>query len=875
MPSPDEAVSDGYFNDLSQQLPDQPNQAQQPKSKRVACVLCRKRKLRCDGAKPSCATCTRLSHNCAYDEVRKKSGPKRGYVKELEARLAQVETLLHNHAGVEMPLNAVDETIMTGDDLPDFGGIDPSQGRLLQEMHVGQSPPPTTNSMPNTRLHSMDASYDTEQPAFWQGDIKSPSWVPNFSLLATGMDEPLPPPEVCAELTAFYFERVHPSAPILHRPRFLMAMQHTSPALRPRLSLQYAVWTLGASSHPKYEDMVDTLYRRARHYLERDEMSGVGEKMINIATVQAWQCIAAFEFKMMYFPRAWLSTGRTARLALMMGLHRVDGPNIDVKQCLPPPKDWIEKEERRRLFWMTFAGDRYASIGTGWPMTIDETDIYTDLPASDEAYDSGTPEPSVSLKEALTPGGAEGLSSLGSVGVISALFGRNLLHLHRNTDDQNDGDINGIFWKRHRQMDGIILSLLLGLPESLRLPLSVSDPKVVFMNMCVHTSVICLHQAAIFKVEKHQLPAKLATESKMRCLTAAAEISSLMKMSSHIDMAQANPFMAFSLYVAARVFVQYLKSRPRDDTARGSLHFLLSALQAMKKTNPLAESFIAQLDVDLEVAGLDELRSLRVRAARAAQAQAAESMQCPYAESNKDEAGNTHIPTFGDSGLAVHLNPKPKRGGNHPSGGTFPPEIAAVMAQPHQGNFKGIFPVKMSISSDNNSTAHTSPQTLGSSDADVMEICNNGVSPSDSSSSSTGPANHSTLIFRQSNNNWQTLQQGQQQSSEMMYTTQLSQQQRLPQQQYQQQQYQQPQQNLQETPMSSLLPQMSDFSANEFSASEFMNFTKMGNATTTVLELGAVDESQLFQLSDAEWGQVMGEFGDTGGEFSVESNLLQ
>ncbi|KAI4720324.1 hypothetical protein E4T48_03504 [Aureobasidium sp. EXF-10727] len=868
MPSPDEAVSDGYFNDLSQQLPDQPNHQQQPKSKRVACVLCRKRKLRCDGAKPSCATCTRLSHNCAYDEVRKKSGPKRGYVKELEARLAQVETLLNTHAGVEMPLNAVDQSVVTGDDLPDFGGIDPDQGRLMQEMRVGQSPPPPDNTMPATRQPSMSETYDSQQPVFWEGDLKSPSWAPNFSLLATGMDEPLPPPEVCAELTSLYFERVHPSAPILHRPRFLMSMQNTSPLLRPRLSLQYAVWTLAASSHPKYEGMVDTLYRRARHYLERDEMSGVGEKMINLATVQAWQCIGAYEFKMMYFPRAWLSTGRTSRLALMMGLHRVDGPNIDVKQCLPPPKDWIEREERRRLFWMAFAGDRYASIGTGWPMTIDETDVHTDLPASDEAFDAGTPEPSVSLKEALTPGGADSLSSFGSVGVISALFGRNLLHLHRNAPDQNDGDINGVFWKRHRQMDGTILSLLLGLPESLRLPLAVSDPKVVFMNMCIHTSVICLHQAAIFKVEKYQLPSKLATESKMRCLTAAAEISSLMKMSSHLDMAQANPFMAFSLYVAARVFVQYLKSRPRDDTARGSLHFLLSALQAMKKTNPLAESFIAQLDVDLEVAGLEELRSLRVRAARAAQAQAADSMQCPYAEKGQDG----RLPTFGDSGLAQHSNPKTSRGGTHPSGGTFPPEIAEIMAHPHQGNFKGIFPVRINVASDT-STAHTSPQTLGSSDADMMDLGNSGVSPSDSSSSSTGPANHSALIFRQSSNNWQTLQQSQQQSPEMMYAVNA-----LPQQQQppQQQQFQQftLQQTMQDTPMSTLLPHMSDFSSTDFSAAEFLNFSKTGASTTTVLELGAVDEGQLFQLSDAEWGQVMGEFGDNG-EFSVENNLLQ
>ena len=58
------------------------------KAKRIACIICRKRKLKCNGARPSCATCSRLNHNCAYDEVRRKSGPKRGYVKELEAKLS-------------------------------------------------------------------------------------------------------------------------------------------------------------------------------------------------------------------------------------------------------------------------------------------------------------------------------------------------------------------------------------------------------------------------------------------------------------------------------------------------------------------------------------------------------------------------------------------------------------------------------------------------------------------------------------------------------------------------------------------------------------------------------------------------------------------
>lgn len=64
-----------------------------------------------------------------------------------------------------------------------------------------------------------------------------------------------------------------------------------------------------------------------------------------------------------------------------------------------------------------------------------------------------------------------------------------------------------------------------------------------------------------------------------------------------------NPFICFCLYVSARVFVQYLKSRPDDSQTADSLHFLLSAMNALKRRNPLTESFLVQLDVDLEALG--------------------------------------------------------------------------------------------------------------------------------------------------------------------------------------------------------------------------------------------------------------------------------
>lgn len=68
---------------------------------------------------------------------------------------------------------------------------------------------------------------------------------------------------------------------------------------------------------------------------------------------------------------------------------------------------------------------------------------------------------------------------------------------------------------------------------------------------------------------------------------------------------QMNPFMAFCLYVAARVFVQYLKKMPDDQEVSQSLEFLLAAMRAIQRKNPLTESFLVQLNMDIEGSGLD------------------------------------------------------------------------------------------------------------------------------------------------------------------------------------------------------------------------------------------------------------------------------
>ncbi|KAF2202709.1 hypothetical protein GQ43DRAFT_368576 [Delitschia confertaspora ATCC 74209] len=661
-----DSPSEGFVNDLSHQgsvdsnhRPSSPtsrtnslenqNDGGPNKPKRIACVLCRRRKLRCDGVRPTCGTCKRLAHDCAYDEVRKKSGPKRGYVKLLEARLHQVEKLLRNqetaernrdtsHASASSYIaNTISQALPEG---TGFLGTEQVPGSFSQSVSPGPEAFVPSDAVNNNSTN---------------GDFP-------WEMIGLGLEEPLPPQEVINDLNQIYFTKVHPSAPIVHKPRFLAAM-NLAPHMRPPVCLRYAMWALAATVSDKYDRLHEHFYQRARKYAQMDEMKGHGESTITLAHCQAWILLASYEFKQMYFPRGWLSAGRAARFAQMMQLHRLDGVGLDVKQVIPPPKDWTEREERRRTFWMAFAVDRYASIGTGWPMTIDERDILTNLPASEDAFEKSRPMPTGCLEQAMSGQGASSLHPFGAVVVTAALFGRNLLHLHRPGADDHEHDLNGGFWTRHRNLDNILLSTSLAIPDHLRLPAGLPGPNVVFLNMSIHTSAICLHQAAIFKADKHRLPVHVGNESKVRCVTAAAEIASIMRMISHLDLSGMNPFISFCIYVAARVFVQYLKTRPKDQQMRSSLQFLLQAMQALRRKNPLTESFLVQLDVDIESAGIFGMQKSGNLTAEIPVN--TDSVSCsPMFELRESQSATAAVNTFGNGNPIVPSNAPPQYTGN-------------------------------------------------------------------------------------------------------------------------------------------------------------------------------------------------------------------
>lgn len=212
------------MNDASQQLdaegddcqpsatgtgPDNARDGEGPshRIKRIACVLCRKRKLRCDGARPTCGTCKRLAHDCAYDEVRKKSGPKRGYVKLLEARLRkphhtldtgsgilltlltdEVEKLLKSQENTDQSKDASKTTAASYVANTIASGL-PDRGRYLSAAEqVPGGYPESISPGPESFTANGSTNGSTGNPDF------------PFEMIGLGLEEPLPPQDVINDL---------------------------------------------------------------------------------------------------------------------------------------------------------------------------------------------------------------------------------------------------------------------------------------------------------------------------------------------------------------------------------------------------------------------------------------------------------------------------------------------------------------------------------------------------------------------------------------------------------------------------------------------------------------------------------------------------
>ncbi|RFU78140.1 binuclear zinc transcription factor [Trichoderma arundinaceum] len=549
----------------------------------LACVSCRARKLKCDRTKPACTRCVKVKNECVYPESRRKPTFKRRNVKELEARLAQVEEYLK-----EVNRGNDDDAILLDEPDVSLGGD-------------FSFPPDNVSQDANTSSSASDPNLSFDIPNFTGQEGSS---FMNNQLMGLGMSEALPPFEMIEELHNVYFLTNYHFLPIIHSGRYYQSF-YGPPTRKPPMCLQYSIWALSASGHAKYDQYAEAFYKRARQYMEADEMRSDGEHFVTVSHAQAWALIASYEAKTMLFTRASMSASRYVRLVQMLGLDRLDREGDDIPPTLGPISNWTELEERRRVFWGAFAIDAHASMATGWANMIKSEDVMTRLPASEESFMAGREEQTVFLEDVFT--GAPFESFSGAI-VICEVFKIILRHVHGAKPSDHPEDLmNGAHWKRHRDLDNKLSSLFMFLPEKFRLPQRAQDPAAVHANLNLHASVICLHHAAIETAEKYGFNESIKQNSLCRLRTAAEEIVNIIKMTSHHAAVFKTQLCALSLYCATTVYVYLAKDDPIAGVTPidvSNLEVIINAMEAIGRVHQVTTAFLQQACLDIERNGL-------------------------------------------------------------------------------------------------------------------------------------------------------------------------------------------------------------------------------------------------------------------------------
>ncbi len=286
----------------------------------------------------------------------------------------------------------------------------PSTFSRNQSMDFG-NPIPQTPSMPSlhgdvfqqgiqqpNNSHEAAGSMQSGQaPGFYstsQPPLESPSLNITQSQTDFSSDQALPPYDLLYALVDLYFKYVNTWCPILHR--------------RSTLDALFGPATLGEADRILLHAIVATTLRfstdhrltedRRRHYhdISKQKVLLYGLENSSVKALQALVILALDLVGSSNGPPGWNLLALITRSVVQLGLAvettsssvSPNYPSIYTLRAmvLPEADNFIEEESRRRLFWMIYLLDRYATIATAFEFALDEKEIDRTLPCRDDLW---------------------------------------------------------------------------------------------------------------------------------------------------------------------------------------------------------------------------------------------------------------------------------------------------------------------------------------------------------------------------------------------------------------------------------------------------------------------------------------------------------
>ena len=116
------------------------------------------------------------------------------------------------------------------------------------------------------------------------------------------------------------------------------------------------------------------------------------------------------------------------------------------------------------------------------------------------------------------------ISVFAGVVLMVSLICRSLKHFEASYEQDQTGDLSYGFWLHHYQIDKTVADYSTNLLGHLTSEARLDDPIALCLNMHLCAISISLHEAAIDKAQKGNLPKTVVAGSESRCTAAAMEI---------------------------------------------------------------------------------------------------------------------------------------------------------------------------------------------------------------------------------------------------------------------------------------------------------------------------------------------------------------
>ncbi|KAL2155932.1 hypothetical protein VTH82DRAFT_674 [Thermothelomyces myriococcoides] len=526
----------------------------------LACIACRRKKIRCSGEKPACKHCLRSRIPCVYKVTARKAAPRTDYMAMLDKRLKRMEERIIKIVP-KAEQDALAASVTRAVVKPAIPGTLPGGGK------------PTTKKRGADEAFGADLDHWARAPSRSRLDgPNKPSTIlvqeaEESKLLLEGGDA-LPSKEIQEHLAEVFFENIYGQAyHILHKPSFMRKLK--AGTLPPVLILSVCAIAARFSNHPKLNTQPNFLRGEEWASTARDILTKRYE-WPNITILTCLLILGLHEFGTCHGGRSWALGGQAIRMAFALQLHK----DLEHDPLRIPGKtqlSFIDREIRRRTMWACFLMDRFNSSGTDRPTFIREETLKIPLPIKEKNFQYDLPGPTETLNGQVTEPVSEDNPNEAreNMGVAAwmikaiALWGRIISYLNQGGKELDPHPMwspESEYSKLLKQTEDFINELpesLAYTPENLKVHETDNMAnQFLFLHISIQQNILFMNRFAVSSPSGQSMqdvPKSFVTKAGAKAFAAANRISELLKDAESYFITA--PFTGYCAFLSSTVHI--------------------------------------------------------------------------------------------------------------------------------------------------------------------------------------------------------------------------------------------------------------------------------------------------------------------------------